>query len=101
MKPLAMTKLRNSIHAIDPDLKVELRNIRINGDLRGCSGFITDPDSGAVVYVNTEPTFGHVREVLYRTAKDNRDYTGGHNRYAAPDQLPHAVINLLKAGVLV
>lgn len=100
-KPLAMTKLRNQLTTLNADLTIELRNIRINGDLRGCSGFITDPDSGAVVYVSTEPVFGQVRQFLYRTAKSNRDYSGGRNRYATPDELPRAVIDLLKTGVLV
>lgn len=54
-----------------------LKNIAVNGDKRGCSGFITRGD--AIVYVNTEVLGGGY---LYRTAAHMKDYTGGVNRYA-------------------
>lgn len=54
-----------------------LKNISVNGDKRGCSGFIQRGD--AIVYVNTEVLGGGY---LYRTAAHLKDYTGGVNRYA-------------------
>ena len=55
-----------------------LKNIAVNGDKRGCSGFISR--DGVIVYVNTEPcgSLGY----MYRTAAHMKDYTGGVNRWA-------------------
>ena len=70
------TKLKNQF----PDTySVKLRTISINGDKRGCSGFITAP-TGAIVYVNTE-RFGSLG-YMYRSASSTKDYTGGPNRFA-------------------
>jgi hypothetical protein len=69
-----------------------LRNIIINGDKRGCSGFITSNDK--TVYVNTEVLGGGY---LYRIAKDNKDYQGGVNQYAKNiDTLVNGINALLK-----
>jgi len=69
-----------------------LRNIIINGDKRGCSGFITS--NNKVVYVNTEVLGGGY---LYRTAKDTKDYHGGVNKYADNiDALVNGINDLLK-----
>lgn len=54
-----------------------LKNIAVNGDKRGCSGFIAR--DGAIVYVNTEVLGGGY---LYRTAAHMKDYSGGVNQYA-------------------
>lgn len=68
------TKLKNQF---TPAHQVHLKNISVNGDKRGCSGFIQRGD--AIVYVNTEVLGGGY---LYRTAAHLKDYTGGVNRYA-------------------
>jgi hypothetical protein len=91
---LAMTKLKNQLVAINPGLKVELRNIRVNGQLRGCSGFVTNPATGAVAYVGTETDTGRAH---YRTARDTRDFAGGSNQYATFLALPQAVVDLISA----
>jgi hypothetical protein len=94
---LAMTKLKNRILAIDPDLVVELRNIRVNGVLFGCSGFITDPRSGRIVYVNTDHNHGtRWDQPYYRTATSTRDYTGGQNHFTTYAKLPALAVALLK-----
>lgn len=69
------TKLRNrflSTHS------VHLKNVIVNGNKRGCTGFICRDN--AIVYVNTEPcgSLGY----MYRTAKHLKDYTGGVNHWA-------------------
>jgi hypothetical protein len=71
---LLATKLKNQF---TPAHQVHLKNISVNGDKRGCSGFIQRGD--AIVYVNTEVLGGGY---LYRTAAHLKDYTGGVNRYA-------------------
>jgi hypothetical protein len=87
---LLATKLKNQF---TPAHQVHLKNISVNGDKRGCSGFIQRGD--AIVYVNTEVLGGGY---LYRTAAHLKDYSGGVNRYAR--DLPGLVAginSLLKA----
>jgi hypothetical protein len=69
------TKLRNRFLSTH---NVTLKNISVNGNKRGCSGFIER--EGAIVYVNTEPcgSLGY----MYRTAKHLKDYSGGVNQWA-------------------
>ena len=73
---------------------VTLKNVIVNGDKRGCTGFISRGD--AIVYVNTEPcgSLGY----MYRTAQHLKDYTGGVNRWA-PDleSLVKRITDLLTA----
>lgn len=85
------TKLKNRFSSVH---NVALRNITVNGDKRGCSGFIQRGD--AIVYVNTEPcgSLGY----MYRTAEHLKDYTGGVNRWAKDlDSLVAGINQLLKA----
>jgi hypothetical protein len=87
---LLATKLKNQF---TPAHQVHLKNISVNGDKRGCSGFIQR--GGAIVYVNTEVLGGGY---LYRTAAHLKDYTGGVNRYARDlAGLVAGVNSLLKA----
>lgn len=86
------TKLKNQF---SPAHVVALKNIRVNDDKRGCSGFISL--NGAIVYVNTERcgSLGY----LYRTAAHLKDYTGGPNRFARDmDSLVAGVNQLLKGA---
>ena len=50
-------------------------------------GFFTAP-SGQKYYINSSDTrhFGY-KQLLYRTAKDYKDFTGGSNCYIAPNDL--------------
>lgn len=83
------TKLKNRFTGVH---QVQLKNIAVNGDKRGCSGFISR--DGAIVYVNTEVLGGGY---LYRTAQHLKDYTGGVNRYARDlDSLVQGINQLLK-----
>lgn len=86
------TKLKNRFSSVH---QVHLKNIRVNDDKRGCSGFIAL--GGAIVYVNTERcgSLGY----LYRTAEHLKDYTGGVNRFAKDlDSLVQGINQLLKAA---
>ena len=85
------TKLRNRFLSTH---KVNLKNIQVNGDKRGCSGFISREN--AIVYVNTEPcgSLGY----MYRKAKHDKDYTGGINHWAKDiDSLVNGINNLLRS----
>lgn len=72
---LLSTKVKN---AIPKFYDVKLRNISINGQKRGCSGFVKF--GSATVYINTESIISG--RYLYRKAQNSTDYTGGINRYA-------------------
>ena len=88
------TKLKNRF---TPAHAVALKNIRVNADVRGCSGFISL--HGVHVYVNTEKcgALGY----MYRTAAHTKDYTGGVNRWAKDlDGLARGVNELLAAQVI-
>lgn len=86
------TKLKNRF---SPAHQVNLKNIRVNADKRGCSGFISL--AGAIVYVNTEPC-GSLG-LMYRTAEHLKDYTGGPNRWAKDlDTLVAGINQLLARG---
>ena len=88
------TKLKNRF---SPAHQVALKNIRVNDDKRGCSGFISL--AGVHVYVNTEPcgSLGY----MYRTAKHLKDYTGGRNMWARDlDSLVRGINELLQAEII-
>lgn len=96
MNALAAIKLRNQLLALRPDLVVSLRNVRVNGALFGCSGFVTDPATGRIVYVNTDHNHGtRLNNAYYRTAESTSDYTGGQNHFATYAELPAKVLRLL------
>lgn len=81
----------------DKPYEVSVKNIDINGQKRGCSGFITNTSTGKVCYITTEPFFdggkgsGLWRDenkgVMMRTAKNTKDYTGGTNQFLNPKQI--------------
>lgn len=81
------TKLKKRIEAEASEYgftpEFSLRNIRLNGPTVGCSGFITNPSSGKIVYVMTEQSaYGPLQDkIMYREAKSTRDYTGGTNKW--------------------
>ena len=83
------TKLKNKFPA---EFDVQLKNITINGDKRGCSGFISY--NGKMVYLTTEPL--GMMGMMYRTAKHNKDYHGGVNQWTKDvDNLVNVIIKML------
>lgn len=91
---ISMTKVKNAIHKINPSLTFKLSNIRINGQLRGCSGFITNPNTNKIAYINTESVLSN-HKILYRTAEHNKDFTGGSNQYTDVDNYAKCIIGLI------
>ena len=92
-------KLKNALSKLNRDLTVDLHNIIINGDRRGCSGFIQNKDNGTNLYLNTELSCGSTK-YLYRYAEHRKDYRGLSNRYAGSfDELFSAIDSSLnKSG---
>lgn len=88
------TKLKNSInaHANGMDLVFNLKNISINGNKRGCSGFIRNNANNSVIYVTTEEPCLSTLHYMYRYADNEKDYKGYHNRWAnSLDELASAI----------
>ena len=48
------TKLKNAINKKKPGMEFSLHQISVNGNKRGTSGWIRNPENNSVVYVNTE-----------------------------------------------
>ena len=94
---VSMTKVKNALKRARPDLVPHISNIRINGQLQGCSGFVEDPATGRIVYFNADVNHGTSREAYIRNAKHLKDYTGGRNRFCPmdADEIISAVIELL------
>lgn len=85
--PITSIKLRNRLKKDHPDLKAELKPIRVNGQMRGCSGFISDPVTDRVAYVQTEPSVYNNLGILCRQAASTSDYAshGFRNNFVADD----------------
>ena len=91
---ISVTKVRNAMRRAGYEL-VNASNNRCNNVLEGSSGFIKDPASGRLVYFSADASACYNGDkVLYRTAKHDRDYTGGANRYADFSELGKAVADL-------
>lgn len=89
MNPIGIVKARNLFRGVGEVLNG--RNVRVNGVLRGSSGFVRIPGSLTLVYFNTEdPGCGILSEkILIRTAKDERDFVGGFNHFVSRDDFVH------------
>lgn len=87
-------KLRGRVRKLNPNLEFHIGDIKINGSIRGCSGFIVEPISGKIVYVNTESSaYGPLSpKFLYRKAKDLSDYRGGRNMWADSSDVATPII---------
>ena len=78
---ISITKFRNLLKKYNYEI-VKGNNIRINGNLVGCSGFLKKANDDRLVYFNTDNL---LHKVLYRTAQNLKDFGGGINCYATFD----------------
>lgn len=91
---ISVTKVRNAMRKAGYEL-VNAKNSRRNNVLEGSFGFIKDPKSGRLVYFDADASaYFNGDKVLYRTARHDRDYTGGTNRYVNFSELGQAVADL-------
>ncbi len=72
---LLAVKLKN---ALPQHYTFKLKNVSVNGDKRGCTGFIQYGDK--TVYVDTERSCGLA--YMARAAANDRDFLGGRNHWA-------------------
>lgn len=88
------------------ELEYGIKNIKVNGDSRGCSGFIKNNKTGILIYINTEPSGCYFRptlsdkrtgyNILIRYAKDMKDYRGGMNYFVDAYYLYDILVDILK-----
>lgn len=97
-------KLKNHVakeaEARNLTIHAEVKNIRRNGSGVGCSGFFGNLSTGRVVYINTEESNFMRQDLLYRYAKNMKDYGGFHsrNQFAGDfKDLVTNIVNLLEA----
>lgn len=94
-KLLLSTKLKNEIKKVPGDYTFYLKNIKINGVTRGCSGFVRNNKNNTYVYVDTERcVYRALPNYMYRYADNEKDYKGYRNRWA--DTVPELVRNITK-----
>lgn len=98
-KPLLMTALKNRFKKVG-NYEYYLKNININGVKRGCDGFIRNPENGKIVYLTTEYVCGNcykplANKMMYRTAKDLKDFSGGENQWCVESELVDKVVKAL------
>lgn len=65
-------------------LENHLCNIQVNGQKRGCSGFIVNKATGNCIYLATESSVYQplAGKYMYRYAKNTKDFTGEENQWA-------------------
>lgn len=91
---ISVVKVRNAMRKAGYEL-VNAKNSRRNNVLEGSFGFIKDPASGLLVYFDADASACYNGDkVLYRTARHDRDYAGGTNRYVEFSGLGQAVADL-------
>lgn len=76
--------------------ELHISDIRINGMIRGCSGFLRNTDSGKICYINSEGSCLQTlaNKILIRTAVNLSDYTGGQNHFVELNEIVRAAIRL-------
>lgn len=97
---LKLVKTKNIIKQANLDnlpIKFHLATVKVNASNMGCSGFVENTNNGKIVYINTDcmPFTGQPYKVLYRTASHLKDWRGGSNNYATPDELGKCVLRML------
>ena len=90
-----MVKAR--VRKLNPKLECRVNPISVNGEIRGASGFIRNPENGKIIYINTESScFAPLsNKIVYRDAKNLQDYTGGMNHWANENEAIELIVRAL------
>lgn len=88
--------------------ELKIKNVIANGQKKGCSGFITNTETGKICYITTEPFFdgrggsglwgNNKKAVMMRTAESTTDYRGGINYFTSPEKIVQMAERLTAAG---
>lgn len=96
---ILMTKVKNAVkREFGENVKFSLHNIIVNGQKRGCSGFIVNPENNVTIYIDTEKSV-FLSGLLVRYARDCKDYTGCHNTFTknrSLDALTETISTMLR-----
>lgn len=101
-KILLQTRLKNLIKKnTNLEFEYHLHPISINGQKRGCSGFIRNPENNLIIYVDTEHCIGPLSgKMMYRYAENLHDFSGGINQFAnTEDELAKKIVYHLESEV--
>jgi len=91
---ISTVKVKNYFKVRPAIVQIYIKNIRVNSELRGCSGFIQFKNT--IVYINTEPSCMG-KTLLWRYAENLQDYTGGQNHLVNEDVFLSQVLSALTA----
>lgn len=98
--PFLPVKIKNTIRRrltdnTVPALVFDLKTITRNGYKFGTSGFVRNPKTGVVIYIHTDSD-SFTPPILYRFAKDEKDFRGGQNHFCTnPEELAEAVYKMM------
>lgn len=95
--------LRDAADTFGVSVEVSLKNILVNGQKRGCSGFVRNTSNGSVAYLNTEKSCFEplAKKNMYRLAANTSDYSSnglrnGFNRWVSDENLAEVVVAMVK-----
>lgn len=83
-------KIKHRLNALlnKDDIIYSIKNVRINGQPHGCSGFIYYKPTKVTVYVSTDfDGFRDNTACLVRYALNDKDYRGFQNQYTSDENI--------------
>lgn len=98
MPRLLTRAVKNRMLKVDPNLEFDIHQVNVNGRKMGCSGYVTDPETGNVIYLSTDfiEVIGQHMDVMFRTVKDKNDTHGLTNHWASDDTFAAEAVHLLR-----
>ena len=112
MKPILQGKLKNMLKEHGSDYVYKLSNININGKKTGCYGYIYNPVTKLILYVNTEKSVASwLKETMVRYVsfqEENKEdfskskFTNGTenvNVFCDRDELASTIIKMLEKKI--
>lgn len=94
------TKLRNFMKKVTEE-NPELELVSFNRGHFFCSGFFKSTETQVYIYFNVNWERGWHKKILYRTAKSDKDFTGGMNMYTTLEDFGKNVSTLAKRNYLI
>lgn len=98
MPRLLTRAVKNRMLKVDPNLEFDIHQVNVNGRKMGCSGYVTDPETGNVIYLSTDliEVIGQHMDVMFRTVRDKNDTHGLTNHWASDDTFAAEAVHLLR-----
>ena len=67
--------------------KLGCTNVEMSRQFYYFYGFFTSPTGQTYYFSSSDVRFGGYKDLLYRTAKDRNDWTGGQNQWVNKDEI--------------